>query len=153
MIGQELSLTFVGSEHGEKTFWMSKIQEVIDALHGGVRFTSFAFVAHFSLLKTIELSSSASTRPQALTRAISSARIGVGRPTMSDGAGYNVQVVGTETRVAGKEYTVYIVGVVDHVTGREFKIFRRFSDFDDLQSKLKKKVSRFVELSPNTDTM
>ena len=50
-----------------------------------------------------------------------------------------MQVVGTETRVAAKEYTVYIVSVLDVKSGREHKIFRRFSDFDDLLAKLKKR--------------
>lgn len=80
-----------------------------------------------------------------------SARVILRKPSRNlENTGFSVKVVGTETRVAAKEYTVYIVDVVDRDTQREFKIFKRFSDFDELHSKLKKQYPNLPVLPKKT---
>lgn len=133
VIGNNDSLTLLCNNVGEKTFWMSDLKKTINLHVAGV---------------VDEGAAGAAGGDAASLQSNASGRIQLRRPSRTTTGGYRVNVVGTETRVAAKEYTVYVVNVVDQFNGRDFNIFRRFSDFDDLHAKLKKKLGANVPLLP-----
>lgn len=154
IIGNEASLTIVCANSGEKTYWMSDLKKTINAHVADEQAADDAASASTSgglgafggasggssSSSALAASGSADADDMAALASGASGRIALRRPSRATMSGYRVNVVGTETRVAAKEYTVYVVNVVDQVNGRDFNIFRRFSDFDDLHAKLKKKL-------------
>jgi hypothetical protein len=134
VIGNNASLTLLCTNVGEKTYWMSDLKKTINLLVAGVVDEAAAGAAGGDAAAALQSGASG--------------RIALRRPSRTTTGGYRVNVVGTETRVAAKEYTVYVVNVVDQFNGRDFNIFRRFSDFDDLHAKLKKKLGANVPLLP-----